>query len=125
MKILLVIATIFPAIFAFSSNEKTQEEHPECLKSSGAKVEYVNQYWNDFQLIDDENFKCYIECVFSSFHLVNDDGIIDKEEFVQDVDKATNDMVDFCNGKVNKPLEKCELFYELLNCLLHFHHIFV
>ncbi|KAK5640221.1 hypothetical protein RI129_011032 [Pyrocoelia pectoralis] len=135
-KILFVIAVIFPAVFAFSSNKstreifdqwkkRTQEEHPECLKSTGAKIEDVNQFWDDYKMPNDESFKCYLQCVFSSFRLSNADGTINKEEFVQDVDKASNDMVDACNERLKRPSEKCDLLYELVDCLLHYKHIFV
>ncbi|XP_031355624.1 general odorant-binding protein 69a-like [Photinus pyralis] len=136
LKELLIISAAISAVFAFSSNrttrlildewrERTKQEHPECLKSTGVKEEYVNQYWESLQMTDDENFKCYLWCVFKAFKLISNDGSANEEIMVQKMDRVTTDIVDFCSAKVDTTTGKCDRAYELIYCCLHYRHIYL
>ncbi|KAB0792685.1 hypothetical protein PPYR_14644 [Photinus pyralis] len=136
LNVLIIISAVISAVLAFSSNkttraimdewkERTKEEHPECLKSTGVKEEYVNQYWESVEMVDDENFKCYLWCVFNGFKLMNNDGNANKELVVQYVDRMTSEIVEFCTAKIDTKTDKCERVYELVYCGTRYHHIYV
>ncbi|KAB0792684.1 hypothetical protein PPYR_14643 [Photinus pyralis] len=135
---LKVLFFISAAIFvsAFSTNkttrdildewrERTKQEHPECLKSTGVKQEYVDQYWESVQMADDENFKCFLWCVFNGFKVINNDGTGNEELIVQTIDRMTNEIVEFCMEKADKMPDKCKRTYELINCCTRYKHAYV
>ncbi|XP_031357205.1 uncharacterized protein LOC116181377 [Photinus pyralis] len=130
---LLIIATTLRMAFAFDTTDspllaaekwgsRSQMEHPECLQSTGATAEEVHDFFELVGMSTRYEFKCYIDCLFKSFGFINEDGTIEGNALVQQVEIYTDEMVDFCREPYLAMEDQCERAYELSHCLTHYKH---
>ncbi|KAK5640223.1 hypothetical protein RI129_011034 [Pyrocoelia pectoralis] len=131
----LIVVIILHVAFAFNSTEspkeigakwetRSQQEHPECLKKTGATEEEVDQYYQLIRIPTRYNFKCYIDCVYRVYGFINEDGSVNKDTLVKNVEKLTDEILDFCDVKYQEKLDRCEKAYEYAYCITHYHSIY-
>ncbi|XP_031355836.1 uncharacterized protein LOC116180125 [Photinus pyralis] len=136
LKVFVIALVACPAVFAFDSKQTTQEildkwetkileSLPECLQSSGVTQEEVDNFFHLQVRAASVNLKCFIRCFQKGFKFLNDDEAFNKVEIVNDIAKATEEMVDFCIKDAANIANPCDRSYRLADCLLHYAHIYV
>ncbi|XP_031357351.1 general odorant-binding protein 69a-like [Photinus pyralis] len=135
-KVLLVVSVVSYAVFAFDSKKTTREildkwsakaakEYPDCVQSSGATQEEVDNFFQLQTRAVSPNVKCYIYCLFKSFKFINQDGTFNKDELVKDIEKATDEMIQFCATNFANETDPCAFTYGIADCALHYEHVYV
>ncbi|KAK5640224.1 hypothetical protein RI129_011035 [Pyrocoelia pectoralis] len=130
----IAIVLAFPVVITYNSTknphevfdrwkDRLEKEHPECYKSSGVDQGDVDDYWALIRIPSTKNFKCYLECMYRSFHFINDDGVINADQLVEDVENVTYDIVNDCNAERSNTTDRCEEVYDFFICVLHHHSV--
>ncbi|KAB0792687.1 hypothetical protein PPYR_14646 [Photinus pyralis] len=125
---LLLILLASATVFAFNSSISTRDtfndwgekvkEFPECLTSSGATQEEVDQYFGFYKLSSTRNFRCYISCLYKALEFLSDDGL-NVEEIVKGVPRLSYDEAAACIESVRNVSDDCEISYGFAYCIVH------
>ncbi|KAK5640225.1 hypothetical protein RI129_011036 [Pyrocoelia pectoralis] len=134
-KILLVIAVTYSFVYAYESKKSTKEifdhwrrlsekDHPECIKAWNVSEEDLDRYFRLYEFPDKRNFKCFMDCLYKGFNLINKDGTINRDELVKGFEKVSNEMIEYCNARIVTKTDDCERIHEFADCLVHYGHVY-
>ncbi|XP_012215203.1 uncharacterized protein [Linepithema humile] len=102
--------------------EALQPVKKHCIERVGTDIKLIDNA-NKGKFVPDRKLQCYYKCMLLNTKAMKDDKIIEQafknnvkllllEQFVEPVTKA----IDHCRPIAMKPLEGCELAYELAKC---------
>ncbi|KAK5640222.1 hypothetical protein RI129_011033 [Pyrocoelia pectoralis] len=134
VKHLLILGAVFHASLCFNSTrtvkevfdlwrDKSQNEHPECMISSGATAEEVDEFWLNHNIDNiSSSMKCYLACIMKAFKLVSPTGDFDGTEIVKAIDRITSGATEHCKKVPPEVTDECERIYHFIRCGIHYNH---
>ncbi|KAH0950402.1 Obp2 [Eciton burchellii] len=138
---LLFVSFLFAVNFHYAESKRMSlEDIKEALKP--VKTICINKVSVDPKLVDDANngkfatdrkLQCYYKCMMLMTKAMTKDDKIRSEQFVKIAENMLlEDLVDpmlkgytHCQPIVNKPLEGCELAYEMAKCFYDYNPKFL
>ncbi|KAB0791950.1 hypothetical protein PPYR_13911 [Photinus pyralis] len=131
-KILLVVIAVLPASFSKTTEEifggwkrRLENEHPECQEMTDVTQREVDAHFLRLEMSPTASFKCFIHCGFKAFKLINKDGSLNRDEFLKDIERATTEMMDDCDGRIAQIEDQCEKTFKLSECVTHYRHVYI
>ncbi|KAK5647349.1 hypothetical protein RI129_002241 [Pyrocoelia pectoralis] len=124
MKIFIILSVCVYFAVSLKLNSDTIEEwekmispyKEECIQVSGVNGELANTLYTNLDYPDDNNFKCYVDCLIRKLKFIDSDNNIDIERILKVVHKAHREPAERCAKTIENSFSACEAGFTFTAC---------
>ncbi|KAK5647347.1 hypothetical protein RI129_002239 [Pyrocoelia pectoralis] len=124
MKLLILIFVCVHFTFSLKLNQETIEKWNElirpynerCISESGVKKELADSLYTNLDYPDDQNFKCYVNCLSRELGVLDSNNKFDKGRLAELTLEDQSELLDSCIKKAEQFSKQCEIGFIFTTC---------